>query len=1179
MKEMKLESIYEKEITRHINPAVVVGELDSKHKEQEIGEYVFTPDIFQNIYLFLDAIVNKKEGKTGIWISGYYGSGKSHFIKYLFYCLNRETRSKAFEKLKESLKDAKMDAFSEVTLSNIQLLQNALDKLDVEEIIFNIDAVSGSTKNNETITQILLNQLNYTRGYNSSNSSVALLIEKHFDKAGLFDRFKEKVKEQLKEDWSEHKVRDLIRLKLSTIVDIACELDETIDKDSLYNSIRKDQSLTINELVAEFEEYVQTKDDSFRLIFLMDEVSQYIGRNTSLLLNLQTIVEEIGSKIGNKVWIVCTAQQDLRDLIDNTSNKSEDFGKIMGRFETRISLDSQDAAFITQKRILEKNQEGIVALNEFYKKYRADIQNQFLFDHDLYKNYSNVEGFYLAYPFIPYQFRLISDVFQSFSSVGFVGAGVKNTERSILGITHYTAAKQKDQELGYFISFDNFFNDQFNKNLTIQASSILTKAFQIEFDKDDTVFAQRVIKVLFMISNLADDKSINLPATVENITLLLINDITTVKIELQKEVQKVLDRLVEKNVVQASEGKYKFLDDDGIKVANAISAQSLSTNNRLTYFYEYFIQKFLQPEGRVSLGSRNIKAELAVDDKIMNQGGELKIRFAVMDGTDWTQQPLNTERNELLIGINQWYNNDSIFRRDFLDWCKTTKYLSDHRASATGTRIKTLNEFGSANEVKLKELQTRFEKAFGDIPFISAQQAMNASDISSTTPAQRYQDMVKHHVNSLYTKFSWSNDFAQSNAELQSEIEKGLKQATIDNELNLAEEEVNNRIKLLGNDAPLADIVKEFEKIPYGWKDLATIHIVFNLARKKHCSLHFQNEELELKDYFQHAINSRTREAIEIKAFKDLDKTAVEAFQNAVQRIFPDFSFPGATADIKEKIEKFKQYVGQALETSERYREDYGGFPFSKHLSAFHKIVNEISETRSDKKLIELVNDNTNGWAEARDLFTSAKDFIDNNFQEYEKIRDFEREENENVNYLGDAFQDDSQKLHEYFMQDDRPWDEYPVIRRIYKNLKKATKEKLDELKEEVVSIYQRIFKELDEKRKELKIDEPNLLPDEGYTIDRLRKLKSLTSLDLEKMKAGDFKLDYVRLLSEHAERRLVAEKRGSDTYGDKLHAVKISTSVIGNTIKSEEDVEKLISTLRKRLLTELEKNGKLFLE
>ena len=93
---MQISDLYEKQIDRRINPAVVVSEMKDYFVSQEIEEYVFTEGITKNVYKFLNALANKTEGKTGVWISGYYGSGKSHFIKYLFYCLNKALPRKFF---------------------------------------------------------------------------------------------------------------------------------------------------------------------------------------------------------------------------------------------------------------------------------------------------------------------------------------------------------------------------------------------------------------------------------------------------------------------------------------------------------------------------------------------------------------------------------------------------------------------------------------------------------------------------------------------------------------------------------------------------------------------------------------------------------------------------------------------------------------------------------------------------------------------------------------------------------------------------------------------------------------------------------------------------------------------------------------------------------------------------
>ena len=112
----------------------------------------------------------------------------------------------------------------------------------------------------------------------------------------------------------------------------------------------KPDDITIEgNLIPEFNDFLEDKPDNYRLLFLIDEVSQYIGDDSSLLLNLQTIVEEIGASCNNKVWMATTAQQTLEQLVGSNEIDRDQFGKILGRFDTKISLQSQDAAYITKK--------------------------------------------------------------------------------------------------------------------------------------------------------------------------------------------------------------------------------------------------------------------------------------------------------------------------------------------------------------------------------------------------------------------------------------------------------------------------------------------------------------------------------------------------------------------------------------------------------------------------------------------------------------------------------------------------------------------------------------------------------------------------------------------------------------------------------------------------------------
>src|SRR3954467_2411563 len=89
---MLIKNLFERDIFRPINGVVKADQLDDSSVWQELDEFVVTRELDQHLRKFvawyLEAVDQAKSaptGKMGVWISGFFGSGKSHFLKVLSY--------------------------------------------------------------------------------------------------------------------------------------------------------------------------------------------------------------------------------------------------------------------------------------------------------------------------------------------------------------------------------------------------------------------------------------------------------------------------------------------------------------------------------------------------------------------------------------------------------------------------------------------------------------------------------------------------------------------------------------------------------------------------------------------------------------------------------------------------------------------------------------------------------------------------------------------------------------------------------------------------------------------------------------------------------------------------------------------------------------------------------------
>ncbi len=121
------------------------------------------------------------------------------------------------------------------------------------------------------------------------------------------------------------------------------------------------------------KEYLDSQDAQRRILFLVDEVGQFIGSDTKLMLTLQTITENLGTICKGRAWIIVTSQADMDAVLGElSSSKANDFSKIAGRFKTRLSLSSSNTDEVIQKRLLRKTPEAAAELQAVFAQ-KGDI--------------------------------------------------------------------------------------------------------------------------------------------------------------------------------------------------------------------------------------------------------------------------------------------------------------------------------------------------------------------------------------------------------------------------------------------------------------------------------------------------------------------------------------------------------------------------------------------------------------------------------------------------------------------------------------------------------------------------------------------------------------------------------------------------------------------------------------
>ena len=446
-----LKTIFDKPVDRPIEGVIKAD--DETSLRLEMDEYVLTNEVAKQLESFLEAY-NNYQGANGVWVSGFFGSGKSHLLKMLAFLLeNRQ-----------------IEGIPAIDLFLSKCRDNAILRGDLKRaaaipsksILFNIDQKADviSKGQIDALLAVFVKVFDEMCGYYGKQGHIAQ-FERDLDSRDLYQRFKSCYEAASGRTWETGREQALLEAKNVAKAYAAAAGGEEEAAQGILDKYRSEYRVSIEDFAKQVHDYIERQSADFRLNFFVDEVGQYIADNVKLTTNLQTIAESLATRCRGRAWIIVTAQEDMGTVVGEMDNRrGNDFSKIQARFANRMKLTSADVAEVIQKRLLMKTEGGAQMLTKIYEAQSNNFGTLFDFadGSQTYRNFQDRNHFIHSYPFIPYQFALFQSAIQNLSGHNaFEGRHSSVGERSMLGVFQQVAISIANRETGQLATFDLMF--------------------------------------------------------------------------------------------------------------------------------------------------------------------------------------------------------------------------------------------------------------------------------------------------------------------------------------------------------------------------------------------------------------------------------------------------------------------------------------------------------------------------------------------------------------------------------------------------------------------------------------------------------------------------------------------------------------------------------------------------
>jgi len=814
-----LSEIFEKSIDRAIDGVIKAD--DEASLRIELDEYVITGEIGQRLEQFLEAY-NNYQTSNGVWISGFFGSGKSHLLKMLALLLeNREVDGRgAFDIFSDKLKDDPMLAGA---------LRKAVS-IPSKSILFNIDQKADviSKTDVDALLSVFQKVFDESCGFYGKQPHIAQ-FERDLQEREQLQAFKSAFEAAAGKPWERGREQALLEAKNIAIAFAAVSGGDASDAKDILTQYRKDTRVSIEDFVGTVKAWIDDQEPGFRLNFFVDEVGQYIADNVKLMTNLQTIAESLNTKCKGQAWLIVTAQQDMASVIgDMTQQQENDFSKIQARFGNRMPLNSADVAEVIQRRLLAKTAEGAVTLGNLHDSEENNLKTLFDFTDGSIKlkNYKDRDHFVASYPFPPYQYTLFQMAITSLSQHNaFEGKHSSVGERSMLGVFQEVCKKLKDEPIGGIATFDLMF-----EGIRSALKSSVQQSILIAERNLDNPFAVRVLKALFLVKYVKEFKP-----SVRNISILLLSEFEAEQTKQRRKIEEALSLLERETYIQRNGAVYEFLTNEEKDVEEEIKNLAIDPSETSKELETIAFDTILRHRKLKHMSTGNEYAfTRKLDDHALGREYELSVNvispFSEDAGSPEAVRMKTMSREELAVVMQV----DTIFVRDLILYKKTEKFIRQARSgSPQPGRDRIVSEKGEQNARRAKDLEMRLRKLMGEARLFVRGDEL---DLGGEEAQDRILKAFQTLIDKVYTNLPMLRGVNYTEADINKAVqtESGLFGVS-GTGIGEAEQDVLsfiNRQARNGMKVSTKYLLEHFTAKPYGWPTTAVLCLVGSLVAK-----------------------------------------------------------------------------------------------------------------------------------------------------------------------------------------------------------------------------------------------------------------------------------------------------------------------------------------------------------